>query len=239
MVVKKVWLVIAMISFLAWSTTPLWATSEGPGISPDQALSQLKEGNERYAGGTAKHPCQDPQWRKETADKGQKPYATILSCSDSRVPVEIIFDSGIGELFVVRVAGNVADVDEIGTMEYGVDHLGTPLLVVLGHTRCGAVTAVTQKAEVHGSIPQLVDNIEPAVARARAAHPQLGTDALVEEAIKENAWQSIEDLFADSEIVRKRVREGHLKVVAAIYNIEDAKVNWMGPHPQEKMLVAE
>jgi carbonic anhydrase len=237
--VKMVWPALAIISLVAWSSSPLWASSEGPGISSDQALSRLKEGNERYAGGSAKHPNQDPDRRKETAAKGQKPFATILSCSDSRVPVEIIFDSGFGDLFVVRVAGNVADVDEIGTMEYGVDHLGTPLLVVLGHTRCGAVTAVTQKAEVHGSIPQLVDNIEPAVVRARAANPQLGTDALVEEAIKENAWQSIEDLFADSEIVRKRVREGNLKVVAAIYNLEDAKVTWMGPHPQEKTLVAE
>jgi carbonic anhydrase len=230
---------IIMISLLLWSPSLPWASGEGAGISPDQALSQLREGNDRYAGGTVKHPNQGADRRKETVAKGQKPFATILSCSDSRVPVEVLFDSGIGDLFVIRVAGNVADVDEIGSMEYGVDHLGTPVLLVLGHTRCGAVTAVAQKAEVHGSIPQLVDNIMPAVARAKAAHPQMAGDALVEEAVKENAWQAIEDILENSEAIRKRVRDGKVKVVAAIYDLEQGKVTWLGSHPNEKTLAAQ
>jgi carbonic anhydrase len=230
---------IIMISILLWIPSLPWASGEGPGISPEQALSQLKEGNERYARWSSRHPNQGPDRRKETVDKGQKPFATILSCSDSRVPVEVVFDSGIGDLFVVRVAGNVADVDEIGSMEYGVDHLGTPVLLVLGHTRCGAVTAVAQKAEVHGSIPQLVDNIIPAVARARKAHPDLAPDGLVEEAVRENTWQSIEDTLKNSEAIRKRVREGKVKVVAAIYDLENGKVTWLGSHPNEKTLVAQ
>jgi carbonic anhydrase len=236
--VKNPGLLLMVVSLILWSPALTLASGGGGGISPDQAMSRLKEGNERYAGGNARHPNQGSDRRRETVAVGQKPFATILGCSDSRVPVEVIFDSGIGDLFVIRVAGNVADVDEIGSIEYGVDHLETPICVVLGHTRCGAVTAVTQKAEVHGSIPQLVDNIEPAVARARSAQPQLGVDALVEEAIKENAWQSIEDLLTTSEVTRKRVREGSLKVVAAIYDLEAGKVSWLGSHPKEKALVA-
>jgi carbonic anhydrase len=239
MMVKKSFPLLGIVALVLWSYGPIWASSEGPGISPDQALSQLKEGNGRYTVGASKHPNQDPQRRKETAEKGQKPYATILSCSDSRVPVEILFDSGIGDLFIVRVAGNVADVDEIGSIEYGIDHLGTPVLLVLGHTHCGAITAVAKKAEVHGSIPELVANAEPAVARAKAANPQMNIDAMIEEAVKENAWQSIEDTFVRSEAVRKRVREGKLKVVAAIYDIESGKIDWMGPHPKEKAMVSQ
>jgi len=128
-------------------------------MSADEAIKVLKEGNSRCMSGAPKHPNQDQECRLLTATMGQRPYATVLSCSDSRVPVEILFDTGIGDLFVIRIAGNVADVDEVGTIEYGVDHLGTPVLVVLGHTRCGAVTAVAQGAKLHGSIPQLVDNI--------------------------------------------------------------------------------
>jgi len=237
--VKKAVLILAIVSLIPWTPALLWGSSEGPGISPDQALSQLTQGNDRYVTGAVKHPNQTAERRKETATKGQKPFATILSCSDSRVPVEILFDSGIGDLFIVRVAGNVADVDEIGSIEYGVDHLGTPVMLVLGHTRCGAVTAVAKMAEVHGCIPELVANCEPAVARAKAANPQMNIDAVVEEAIKENAWQSIEDLFVKSEAVRKRVREGQLKVLAAIYDIESGKVAWMGPHPKEKAMVAQ
>ncbi len=239
MTVKKAFVVLAILSLAPWTPSLLWGSSEGPGISPDQALSQLKEGNGRYATGAVKHPNQTPERRKETATRGQKPFATILSCSDSRVPVEILFDSGIGDLFIVRVAGNVADVDEIGSIEYGVDHLGTPVLLVLGHTRCGAVTAVARMAQVHGCIPELIANCEPAVARAKAAHPQMSIDGMIEEAIKENAWQSIEDVFVRSEAVRKRVREGNLKVVAAIYDIESGAVTWMGPHPKEEAMVAQ
>jgi carbonic anhydrase len=237
--VKKSSLLLGIVALVLWNCSLLWASSEGPGISPDQALSQLKEGNGRYSSGTSNHPNQDPQRRKETADKGQKPFATILSCSDSRVPVEILFDSGIGDLFIVRVAGNVADVDEIGSIEYGVDHLGTPVLLVLGHTRCGAVTAVAKQAEVHGCIPELVANCEPAIARAKANNPQATIDTVIEAAIKENAWQSIEDVFVRSEAVRKRVREGKLQVVAAIYDIESGKIDWMGPHPKEKAMVSQ
>ncbi|MCA9730151.1 MAG: carbonic anhydrase, partial [Candidatus Eisenbacteria bacterium] len=141
-------------------------------MTPDQALEALKAGNDRFVTGTSLFPHLDRKRRYETA-KGQTPFVTVIGCSDSRVPIEALFDQGIGDVFVIRVAGNVCDTDEIGSIEYGVDHLGTPLMVVLGHESCGAVTAVVKDAEIHGSIPKLVDNIGPAVATARKFHPSL------------------------------------------------------------------
>jgi len=164
------------------------ASAAGPGVSADDALAMLKEGNDRFAAGKSGYPNTAANRRQETASGGQHPFATVLSCSDSRVPVEYIFDRGIGDLFVIRVAGNVADTDEIATAEYGVDHLGTPVLMVLGHTRCGAVTAVATGAQVHGKLPQLVDNIVPAVRKAQTERPDLKGDALVNEAITNNIW---------------------------------------------------
>lgn len=207
------------------------ASSEGPGVSADEALQQLKDGNRRFAEMKANNPNRDVKRRFDTANEGQKPIVTILGCSDSRVPAEIVFDAGIGDLFIVRVAGNVSDVDEIGSVEYGVGHLMTPLLVVLGHEKCGAVKAVAENASVHGSIPQLVDNIKPAVDAARKLHPTLKGDAFIPFAVRANVLQSIDDLFTHSETARERAKSGELKVIGAIYDIETGKVSWIGEHP--------
>lgn len=209
-----------------------------PAVTADQAMKMLAEGNARYVVNNSEHPRASSAHRVETATKGQKPFVTIVTCSDSRVPPEIIFDAGIGDLFVIRVAGNVCDTDEIGTVEYGTEHLGTPLLVILGHTKCGAVTAVVTKTQVHGSIPKLVDNIAPAVDAAQKAHPDLHGEALVPEATRSNVWQSISDVLKNSEIVRDLVKGGKLKIVGAMYDIKEGKVEWMGPHPKEKELLA-
>jgi len=106
--------------------------------SPDEALENLKSGSIRFASGKSVHPRATASRLKETFSDGQHPFSTVITCSDSRVPVERIFDQGIGDVFVIRVAGNVCDVDEIGSIEYEVDHLGTPVLVILGHRNCGA-----------------------------------------------------------------------------------------------------
>lgn len=238
---------IRSVSFLAFllliavsaNITPLWAASEGPGVSPDQALEVLKRGNARYVAGSPEHPNQDFNRREVTASKGQHPIATVLSCSDSRAPVEVLFDQGIGDIFVVRVAGNVANVDEAASIEYSADHLNTPLLVVLGHTQCGAVSAVAENAEVHGNIPKLVKSIVPAVEKARQRNPKASGEAFLNEAIRANVWQGIEDLFRISPIVGKRVKEGKLKVVGAIYNIDTGAISWMGPHDKQDELIAK
>lgn len=199
------------------------------------ALTLLTEGNARFVAGTLKHPNCDAAQRSATALEGQEPIVTMLACSDSRVPVELIFDRGVGEIFTVRVAGNVADTDEIATVEYGVGHLGTPLLVVLGHTRCGAVTAVVKGAELHGLLPKLVDNIQPAVEQARKEGGEEKT--VVANAIKANVWQSVADILRRSDIVRKAVADRNLSVVGALYDLETGVVEWLGEHPAQKTLL--
>lgn len=216
------------------------STTKAKKPTPDEAITILKEGNARFVSDKAKHPHTGAARLAQAGKESQAnhAYATVISCSDSRVPVEFIFDAGIMDIFVVRVAGNVTDVDEAGSIEYGLAHVNTPVLVVLGHTQCGAVTAVTQA--VHGkghalerNIPPLVANIEPAVRRAMAAHKDIAGDAIVPYAIEENVWQSVEDLFMMSPASRNLVKEGKIKVVGAMYDVGTGKVTWL---PESKTL---
>lgn len=226
---------VAALTLATACFSPLATSSDaGSSISPKQAQAALADGNRRFATGKPVRPHQDAARRAELL-KGQHPFATVLSCSDSRVPVELLFDQGIGDVFVVRVAGNVADTDEIGTVEYGVGHLATPLLVVLGHTSCGAVKAVLDGAEVHGCIPQLVDNIAPAVERAKAGNP--GAAGLMREAVRANIWLSIEDILRRSAEVRDLVKSGKLTVVGGLYDLESGGVAWLGQHPEQPRLL--
>lgn len=202
-----------------------WSSDATPGVSPEEALQRLKEGHGRFLAGKSLHPNLNLARIQETATGGQHPFAAVISCSDSRVPVEALFDQGIGDLFVIRVAGNVADTDEIGTTEYGAGHLGTALILVLGHTKCGAVTAVVQGAKVEGSIPKLVDNILPAAARAKAKG--LTGDALINDAIKENVRQSMDDLTRHSPEIAHLVHQGKIKITGAVYHVEDGTVEWL------------
>ncbi len=208
-------------------------------VYPDAALKLLKQGNARFVSGKSLHRNQTRVRRHETAVKGQKPFAAILSCSDSRVPPEILFDQGIGDLFVIRVAGNVADTNEIGTLEYGVEHLGSTLVVVMGHTRCGAVTAVATGAEARDNVLKLVEHIVPAVKKARELNPTLQGESLVPEATKANIFQSMEDIFRKSHLLREKVSCGGTALVGALYDIDSGKVVWLGAHPEEKKLIEE
>jgi methyl-accepting chemotaxis protein len=210
------------------------AASTDPTSTASSAEARLHAGQGRFLAGAPTHPHQDSGRRIEIA-AGQAPFATILTCSDSRVSPEIIFDQGLGDLFVVRVAGNVADTDEIGSLEYGAGHLHTPLLIVLGHSGCGAVKAVLERAQVHGSIPELVDNIGPAVEQARGTAPGSG---LFAEAVKLNVWQSISDVLRRSAEIRELVQGGRLKVVGAVYDLTTGSVQWHGEHPEQARLLA-
>jgi len=226
-------------AFALFCTMPLLAvaggasTPSGDGPTPEEATIKIKTGNARYTTGQSKFPRQDAKRRAETFSGGQHPFATVITCSDSRVPVEILFDQGIGDLFVIRVAGNVCDTDEVASIEYGVDHLGTPLLVVLGHRDCGAVTAVVTGAEVHGSIPALLDRIVPAVVKTKLAHPDADQDEMVALAVENNVWQGIEDLLMTSSATRARVADGRLRILGALYDIEAGEVKWLGRHAKE------
>ncbi len=202
--------------------------------SAEEALQLLREGNERFAAGKAINPRSDAARvalaNKE--DQGDHAYATIISCSDSRVPVERIFDAGIMDIFVVRVAGNVCGTDECGSIEYGTEHVKTPVLVVLGHSKCGAVKAVTYKLQGKGheltrNITALVAPIIPAVKRAMKNEPDKKDDEIIPFAVEENVWQGIEDLFTKSPTVRELVNEKKLVVVGAIYDLASGRVNWL------------
>jgi carbonic anhydrase len=208
------------------------------GVTPDAAMARLVSGNRRFRDDQSSHPRQQAAQREETVTQGQHPFAIVLSCSDSRVPPEMLFDQGIGDLFVVRVAGNVAATDEIATVEYGAEHLGAPLCVVMGHTRCGAVTAVVNGDHVTPNIAELVRPIVPAVESARRENPGLTGNPLIAAAIRTNVWRSISDLLTHSETVRELVRTKKLKVVGAFYDFQTGAVEFMGEHPHQAQLLA-
>lgn len=215
----------------------IYAAETGVSLNADTAIALLKNGNDRYVNDKAQHLRDDQERRTITVAHGQHPYVSILSCSDSRVPLEIIFDAGIGELFVIRVAGNVADGDEVGSLEYGVGHLQTPLLLVLGHTKCGAVTAAVQNSKVSGCIPLLIDKIKPVIGKTMKSNPLLTGDSLILAVTFSNVWQSIENVFKRSEEIREMVKKGDVKVIGGIYDIETGKITIMGPHPQQEKLL--
>ncbi len=204
---------------------------------PTDALLELMAGNVRFSSGQSTHSNISAERRKQVARGGQHPFVTVIACSDSRVPVEMLFDQGVGDIFVIKVAGNVCNTDEIGSIEYGVDHLSTPIMVVLGHTHCGACTAVATGADVHGSIPDLIAPIKPALEKVQAAHPKLYGKALVSALVEANVWQAIEDLLQRSPSTRERTKNGRVNVVGAVYNIETGTIKWMGMHPEEDSLL--
>ncbi len=191
----------------------------------ETALSLLKEGNSRFAAGRAQHPNLEEIRRHDLAKNGQTPLATILTCSDSRVPTELIFDRGIGDLFVVRVAGNVASDCEMASIEYGVEHLNTPLLIVLGHSQCGAVTAVANSNPLHGHLPTLARQIEPAVAAARL-NPMPN---LLAAAVRANVALTASRIIQGCPDVREAAASGMLTVLGAIYDIDTGVVEWINP----------
>jgi carbonic anhydrase len=207
---------------------------KSPPLSPEEALQLLSEGNARFTLGNTEGPHRTAEQRLATARDGQSPFAAIVSCADSRVPLELIFDRGIGDIFALRVAGNVSSPEIIGSLEYAVLHLRTPLVVMLGHSRCGALTAVVESEPVDDHVALLAERLVPAVDRAKARFSCLAGPALLEEAIKENVWFQIETLFTSSRHVRDAVRDGRVRVVAGVYDIERGAVTWLGNHPDEQ-----
>jgi carbonic anhydrase len=206
-------------------------------LTADAALKLLQEGNRRWVEGKTKDPNTSDERREETSSHGQHPFASILTCADSRVAVERLFDRGVGDVFVVRVAGNVAGGSESGSLEYGIEHLHTPLLVVMGHTSCGAVKAAAADGPAPaGEVGEIVKRIEPAVERARQSGVEEG--ALITAAVKENVWQSIFDLIRHSTLVREHVSSGKLQIVGAVYDVATGEVLWMGEHPWQSQLIA-
>ena len=208
-------------------------------VSSQEALAILKKGNEHFVSGVVFYPPIGAERRSAVVTGGQHPCAVIVGCSDSRVPLEVLFNAGIGDIFVVRVAGNVCATDEIGSVEYAIGHLGVPLCVVLGHSHCLAVTNVLTGAEVGGSIPQLSTPIVPVVERVKAAYPGVPPVDLLSQAVEANVWQGLENLLRGSETVRRAVAAGSAEVIGAVYDLLSGKVEWLGAHPEQEALLQQ
>jgi carbonic anhydrase len=187
-------------------------------LSPRQVL---EAGNERYVRGEPHHLHQGLERRSLVAE-GQHPRAVIIGCSDSRVPPEIVFDQGLGDLFVVRSAGGVLGDAATGSIEYAVEHLQAPLVVVLGHERCGAVSAVVESPDLPGHLAAFVPTIAPVLAEAR----QAGGD-VVDRAVRLTARRIADDLRTCPPFLAEAVQAGHLEVVAACYDLDTGAVEWL------------
>jgi carbonic anhydrase len=200
--------------------TQLFANDPAPtAVTPDAALKSLIEGNARFASGRVEHPHQSLARRAEVAT-GQKPFAVIVGCADSRTSPEVVFDEGLGDVFVTRLAGSIVDDAALGSIEYAVEHLGASLIVVLGHESCGAVTAAMKGGELPGKIGAFVAPILPAVdAVKKTANPT------VDAAIEENVRRTAAALADRSTILDQHIKAGQLKVVAACYNLHTGLVN--------------
>lgn len=194
--------------------------------TPEAAIERLEAGNDRFVAGHPDHPHETGTYRHQLAD-GQHPFATILGCSDSRVPPDLLFDQGFGDLFVIRVAGNVVDPEVSGSIEYAVDQLGTPLVVVLGHQSCGAVTAALDTSG-HGEhepheIEQLLDGIRPALSDL---HPTDNHGELVAEAVEANVRHSVEELSGLAAL-RSALDAGRIRIVGAVYDLDTGRVRFL------------
>jgi len=187
-------------------------------ITSDEALDRLIEGNGRFVSFRLQHPNRGPETRAEVA-KGQNPFAIVVGCSDSRVPPEIIFDQGIGDIFVVRTAGNVVDDLALGSIEYAVERLRVPLIVVMGHKRCGAVEATVKGVDAPGHIKQVIETIRPVIETAKDRPGDI-----VENAVKANIESTVAKLNNSRPILASKVRSGKLKVVGAYYDLDDGRV---------------
>jgi len=196
-------------------------------MTPRAVLADLKAGNRRYASGDSTRYDWLAQAEK-TASDGQYPKAIVLSCVDSRVPVEAVFDQGIGDVFVGRVAGNFENVDMLGSFEFGTALAGSRLIVVLGHSSCGAVKGAIDEAEL-GNLTATLENIEPAIQAVRdSSSDRTSSNAeFVQRVVETNARQTAADILERSPVIRELVDDGQLMVVPAVYDIETGRVDWL------------
>ena len=189
-------------------------------ISPDKAVEMLKEGNQRFLDNNVQD--RDLHIQVQNTSDGQFPYAVVLSCIDSRVPVELVFDQGVGDIFSARVAGNIINEDILGSIEYACGVAGSKAILVLGHTKCGAVTSACKGVEL-GNITALLSKVKPAIANVQERDGEVE----VEEVTKANVHQSIKEIREKSSILADLETEGKIKIVGAVYHVEDGRVTYL------------
>ena len=206
-------------------------------ISPQEAIERLQEGNRRFVSGVRGHDAVPSQVRRHELTAGQEPFAIILGCSDSRVPAEIVFDQGLGDLFVIRVAGNIVAPSQIGSVEFAAARFGTRLVVVLGHSQCGAVLATLEELQQPAdnksrNLRSIVDRIGPSVEALLATELRHDPEALVQHAVRANVCVSVNQLQHGSEVLDALIQENELLVVGAEYSLETGVVEFFDGAPE-------
>jgi carbonic anhydrase len=215
---KKIAVRILTFCWLAFAASSM--AGESFGVGADDALGRLLNGDKRFVSGKSEEPHGKALIaRRHAMAKDQKPFAVIVSCSDSRVPPELVFDVSLGDIFVVRTAGEVVDAVALGSIEYAIEHLGTHLIVVLGHQRCGAVSAAVSGATDTGDIPDVIRAILPAVEETKG---QSGDP--IENAVRANARDLVKRLQSSGPIIAPRVQSGEVKIVAAYYSLDTGQI---------------
>jgi carbonic anhydrase len=187
--------------------------------TPDDAMNELKNGNKRFTDGKLENT--DYKEQVQATKEDQHPHSVILSCLDSRVPPEIVFDQGFGNIFVARVAGNIEDDNILGSLEFATKIKGSKLIVVLGHNKCGAVKGAVDNAEL-GNLTQLVNQIKPAITGDKS-----NPDKMLDETSRKNVKLTIENILKHSEVISDLVKEGKVKIVGAYYDLNTGKVEFM------------
>jgi carbonic anhydrase len=206
-------------------------------ISVSEALERLREGNRRFVSDVRGSAALVTQTRRSELAEGQEPFAIILGCSDSRVPAEIVFDQGLGDLFVIRVAGNIVASSQIGSVEFGAERFGTPLVVVLGHSRCGAVLATLEelmrpREKQSRNLRSIVDRIRPSVEGLLATELRHDSEALVRHAVRANIRASANQVRHGSEVLEELIQKGRVLVVGAEYSLETGCVDFFDGLPE-------
>ncbi len=215
-------------------------------LTPTEALEELVNGNERYINDLSMHFTENAIRRQHTAIHGQYPIATVLACSDARMPVETIMDQGNGDIFVIRVAGNIVGDQVLGSIDYSLTALDVPLILVLGHTQCGAISsaidAMYANQEFTPHIKSLLLPLLPLAEEQCSCHPNPTEDelsSLKEQLIFQNVWKEVSEIIRSSKAVRERIRANTLMVVGAVYDIQTGEVGWLGTHQREAIILSE
>ena len=206
-------------------------------ISASEALERLREGNRRFVSDVRGSAALVTQTRRSELAEGQEPFAIILGCSDSRVPAEIVFDQGLGDLFVIRVAGNIVASSQIGSVEFAAERFGTPLVVVLGHSRCGAVLATLEelmrpREKQSRNLRSIVDRIRPSVEGLLATELRHDSEALVQHAVRANIRASANQVRHGSEVLEELIQKARVLVVGAEYSLETGCVDFFDGVPE-------
>ncbi len=218
----------ALAFFILAQSLPLRdAISEDAAALPyEQSLAQLQHGNQLFQQEKAQHPHQDSARRVDLDQHGQKPVAVVLACADSREAVELLFDQGLGDVFVVRVAGNVPSAAVLGSVEYAVMHLGVPLVVAVGHSKCGAVESAWQGG-LHGNIAELLKPLEPIVEAVKEEFKGSGkSEAELLQIVAERNAAASAAVIRESSPMREKVAAGGLRVLSAMYDLASGVVSW-------------